>query len=146
MKPYLPFFAAFCFLLPSAAQAQNLLYNYQNICPGNWESQACLSTISQIVYKMVEKYEKGLDNISRSQYTPALREHCAAAVAAAYDEYPAYAMKSAYTACANGLFEMSEHIALKPQPEAYQLLVSAILCLSGDARCPEIEKQLISMR
>jgi hypothetical protein len=145
MRYFLPIFCVLI-VLPFSASAQNKFYNYANICPKNWESQACLSTVSQIVYDMVTLYEKGLNNISRPNHIPALKEKCAAATAAANGEFPAYAMQSAYTECANNLYELSEQTSLKPQAESYQALIGAVLCLSKDPSCSGIESQLIRKR
>lgn len=111
-------------------------------CIGNWESPACLSASSSTALTVAALYGSELQERGHSAAAEKIKEHCAAATAAREQSYPAYAMQSAYTECANMIYDVSVETSIKPQPELYQLLVSSVLCLSKDGRCASVEQGL----
>jgi hypothetical protein len=109
------------------------------LCPGKWEDASCLAAVSQSNYDLTLGYADAL--AKAPQAVESLKQHCAAATVID-SNIPAYAYKSAYTECANGIYDISENTGVSPDTSHYQLLVGAVLCLSKDARCAGIESQL----
>lgn len=91
---------------------------------------------------MATDYGNRLEKAGKSKSLDTLKAECSAATAATKADYPAEAMRSAFTACANGVFDLTESTAVLPEPISYQILIGAVLCLSGDGRCAAYEKQL----
>lgn len=112
------------------------------LCLSNWESASCLSAVSQSNYDLTLSYAAALSAARMGQATEGLKEYCAAATVIADETVPAYAFTSAYTECANGIYDISEASGVAPDSSHYQLLVGAVLCLSKDSRCAGIEQQL----
>jgi hypothetical protein len=71
-----------------------------------------------------------------------IKQHCAAATAAREQEFPAYAMKSAFIECANMMSDVSDETRITPDLSHYQLLIGATMCLNKDPGCAEITKTL----
>jgi len=137
------FSAVFISSLQPAAAEQSWLDAYKTQCPAQWDQQQCLSVVSSITKLMVQDYADTLNKSGHKAAIDPLTQECAAATAAAEGEYPAEAMRSAFTVCANYLATMAEKTQLTPNQDAYQILVGSILCLSGDPRCAAIEAQLV---
>lgn len=133
--------------MPAAAQAQSpkLLEHARSIakaCPGNWEAQGCLSTVSASNMDLAVDYMTKLDAAGKKDAVEEAKQLCAASTAATKGEYPAYAMQSAFTECANGIYDISEKTGVKPDQSHYQLLVGAVLCLSKAKECSVMEQQM----
>ncbi|MBU0859509.1 MAG: hypothetical protein KJ667_06205 [Alphaproteobacteria bacterium] len=111
-------------------------------CPGQWESAHCLKAVSQSNMVMVSNYGAALQESGKKQAAEQLKQHCAASTAGTEGDYPAYAMKSAFTECANTIGDLAGQTNLKPDLSHYQLLVGATMCLDGAAECAPIEKTL----
>ncbi len=115
------------------------------VCPGNWEAYPCLQAVSESTLVMAANYAGALKNRGYTAAVEKIKNHCAAATAAREREFPAYAMKSAYTECANMIYDVTEETGLKPDQSHYQLLVGPILCMSDDWRCETLEDQMRAM-
>lgn len=111
-----------------------------NHCVSQWEAQSCLSILSHSALILASNYASDLQD--HEQQTEDLKQHCAAATAATKGEYPAYAMTSAYTECANIMTDIAEQTGIAPDPSHYQLLIGSILCLNKSTHCPQIETAL----
>lgn len=111
-------------------------------CLGRWEKQRCLKAVSDSNLVMVANYGATLQKKGKKQSLETLKEHCAASTAASNGEYPAYAMQSAYTECANIISDIVEETGIMIDQSHYQLIGSAVLCLSKDRRCKIIESGL----
>jgi hypothetical protein len=146
---YINFFTLFLALPVSQkayAQASAESATYARLtsthCLGRWARQECLTSISQSTLVLAANYAGLLESHGLVDAVEEIKQHCAAATAGTKGEYPAYAMQSAFTECANMIFDISEQTQVKPDLSHYQILVGAILCLSKDRRCAGIEKQL----
>jgi hypothetical protein len=124
------------------AFAKTLRDQFQEMCPQKWETQECLSTVSKISLGMAEAYEVSLKEAGHDAFIPEMKNLCAASTAASQGEYPANAMRSAFTECANGLYDLSQKTGIKPHEQAYPFLVMAVICLSGDEQCAMLEANL----
>lgn len=113
-----------------------------SICPGSWEQQNCLEAVSQSNLTLASNYAQTLDNAGKSGQLEPLKQLCAASTAATKGEYPAEAMNSAFTECANGIYEISQKSGVAPDQSNYQLLVAAILCLNKDPQCKMLERSM----
>lgn len=111
-------------------------------CPGKWDSPECLAIISQNNLMMAANYGGALKENGKVTESELIKEHCAAATAAREKSFPAYAMKSAFTECANTIVDVSGKTGISPDLSEYQLLVGATLCLGNDPRCGTISDQL----
>jgi hypothetical protein len=111
-------------------------------CLGRWDDPECLKSISQSTLVLAANYAGLLESKGMIGAVEQIKQHCSAATAGTKGQYPAYAMQSAFTECANMIFDVSEQTSIKPDLSHYQILVGAILCLSKDRRCAVIEKQL----
>lgn len=114
-----------------------------SICPGSWEKQSCLEAVSESNITLAGNYAQSLDNTGNSAQIEPLKQLCAASTAATKGEYPAEAMNSAFTECANGIYDISQQSGVAPDQSNYQLLVAAILCLSKDPQCALLERSMI---
>jgi hypothetical protein len=136
------------FIFPAAAQgspskiSQQYASRVSGACLGNWESQACLKAVSESSLAMVSRYAETLKSRGGSSALETLKQKCAASTAAITQNIPANAMRSAYTECANAIYDISEQTGVKPDQSHYQLLVGPVLCLSKDRRCSAIEQGL----
>ena len=110
-----------------------------NACIGNWDSQNCLKAISESNMIMVSEYGAMLQETNQKAAAETLKQHCAASTAATKGNYPAYAMKSAFTECANTIYDVTAQTKTDADQNRYQVLVGATLCLDGDARCKAVE-------
>ncbi len=115
-------------------------------CSGSWEAQDCLKVLSQSTLVLASNYGADLKEQGNENAAENLKQHCAAATAATRMEVPADAMRSAMTECANIIFDISQKTGVKPDQSHYQLLVYPVMCLSGDANCPAVEKGLAEYR
>ncbi|MCB1591959.1 MAG: hypothetical protein KDI90_05855 [Alphaproteobacteria bacterium] len=112
-------------------------------CPGNWESEICLKATSQSAMVLVSQYGAKLEHSGNKPAMEPLKQDCAASTAATQqDNIPAYAMKSAYTVCANKITDIATETGIKPDPSYLQLLVASILCLDKNPQCPMMEDSL----
>lgn len=111
-------------------------------CPGNWENQSCLKDISESNIAMVSNYAQALDNAGKNEALEPLKQTCAASTAATKGVYPPEAMKSAFTECANGIYDITTKTSISPDQSHYQLLIAGILCLSKDPQCKLLETSL----
>tara|TARA_Y100000588_G_scaffold157103_1_gene171069 strand:- start:97 stop:600 length:504 start_codon:yes stop_codon:yes gene_type:complete len=111
-------------------------------CPHQWEEQACLSDVSASALVLAANYAGDLQSNGMIGAVEQIKQHCAAATAATQGTYPAYAMKSAFTECANKIYDVSEQTSIKPDLSHYQLLIGAIWCMNKDSQCKTIEDQL----
>jgi hypothetical protein len=132
--------------IPAMAQPSDTSVQYaKNVaasCPGRWDDQACLKSVSETTMTMTSLYGQTLQEQKQNSAANTLKEHCAAATAAMEGTYPAPAMRSAYTECANKISDIAEETQIVPDQSLYQLLVSAVLCLDKDRRCAAIEDGL----
>lgn len=112
-------------------------------CPGTWENAACLNATSQAALVLISQFASDLQNAGHEDVTETLKQECAASTAATQkDDIPAYAMKSAYTVCANKIYDISSQTGVKPDPSYYQIMVGTVLCMSNDPQCKIIEDGL----
>lgn len=115
-------------------------------CPGAWTQQTCMAALANSNMTMASQYAEVLDQSGNKDSLEPLKEHCAASTAAMKIEVPAYAMKSAMIECANTIYDLIEQTGQKPHMSHYELTVGAIMCLSDDPSCANIEKTLIAIR
>jgi len=113
-----------------------------SICPGSWEQQNCLKAVSESNITLASNYAESLDNSGKSNHIEPLKQLCAASTAATKGEYPPAAMNSAFTECANGIYDISQKSGVAPDQSNYQLLVAAILCLNKDPQCDLLERSM----
>lgn len=111
-------------------------------CLRGWESQRCLAALSESALALTANYAAALDKGRKKKFLDGLKNQCAAATAATEGRYPAEAMVSAYTECANAIYDISEASGVSPDLSHYQLLIGGILCLSDDPQCEIVEKGL----
>ncbi len=111
-------------------------------CVKQWDKPVCLSEVSQATLILAANYAGDLQSSGMIGAVEQIKQHCAAATAATQGDYPAYAMKSAFTECANKIYDVSEQTSIKPDLSHYQLLIGAIMCLNKDRNCSSIEQQL----
>ncbi len=110
---------------------------------GKWETQACLTELGTLSFATTTTYADKLQKINSNEATlEKLKQECAASTAPMQGEYPAYAVTSAMTVCANTIYDLSVETGQKPDPDLYQLLVGSIMCLNKQANCIGIEQQL----
>lgn len=144
---------ALAFLLPQGAKAQqnvdrNVLRHaagIANFCPGQWESDNCLKAVSLSNKDMAVMYAAKLDAAGKKDSVEAVKNACAAASVTeeeVEEEVPAYAFRSAYTECANGLYEISQATGIQPDPTHMQILISSVYCLNQAPQCAAIEKSM----
>ena len=94
---------------------------------------------------MAVKYAGMLEARGKKDSIEELKQVCAAATVTEEDvgeDVPAYAFQSAYTECANGIYDISEKTGVKPDQSHYQLIVGAVLCLSNAPQCKVLEGQM----
>lgn len=116
------------------------------VCPGQWESQDCLKAVSESNMVLAANYMETLVNRNLKPESEKIKQHCAASTAATQGEYPAYAMKSAFTECANMISDVSDLTGVTPDVSHYQILVGSVLCMDKDQRCAVIEQGLRSQQ
>lgn len=112
-------------------------------CPEHWETQECLSAVSESNLVLAANYAGVLEKRGKKSHLENLKQHCAAATAGSKGEYPAYAMRSAFVECANIIVDISDATGIDPDKSHYQLLVGAVLCLDEDRRCDAVEQGLM---
>jgi hypothetical protein len=110
-----------------------------NACIGNWASQTCLKAVSESNMVLASEYGSNLQQTGHPAEAESIKQHCAASTAATQGEYPAYAMKSAFTECANTIYDVTEATKTEADQSRYQVLVGATLCLDADPRCKAVE-------
>jgi hypothetical protein len=111
-------------------------------CLKQWDQPKCLTNISQAALILAANYAGDLESQGMVGAVEQIKQNCAAATAGTKGNYPAYAMKSAFTECANMIYDVSEQTNINPDLSHYQLLVSSIMCLNKDRSCPTIEQGL----
>lgn len=114
-------------------------------CPGAWTQAACLKALSSSNHDLAVNYAQSVQNAGKTEAVEAIKQSCAASTAATQQDYPAKAMQSAFTECANGIYDISQKTGVNPDPTSYQLLVGSILCLSGAPQCAALEQQMRAM-
>ncbi|MCF8495284.1 MAG: hypothetical protein K9G62_01305 [Alphaproteobacteria bacterium] len=143
----------FFFLFPFSASAQtvadkSVLDHARKVaqaCPGQWEDHACSVTVSQAAKYMVIKYAEDLDKRGLKNAVEYLKDHCAASTVIDQTDVPAYAVKSAFTECANGIVDIANEAKVKPDPSYMELFGGAIWCMENKQPvCGEIERQLMA--
>ena len=126
---------------PSATARQHAS-QIASSCPGQWDGQICLKAVSEATMVMASTYGEVLQEQKHDASAENLKQHCAAATAASQGVYPAEAMRSAFTECANTMSDISNDTQIMPDPSLYQLLVGAVLCLDKDKTCANVESGL----
>lgn len=127
----------------SASQtARDFARSVARSCLRGWESQQCLEALSGSALVLTANYAAALEKAKKTTYTEQLKNHCAASTAAMEGHYPAEAMNSAFTECANTIYDISEASGIPPDLSHYQILVGGVLCLSGQPQCASIEQGL----
>ncbi len=121
------------------AHARNVAHN----CINSWESDGCLTATSESAMVLISQYGAKLQHMDMDEQKEKLKQECAASTAASQKSgFPAYAMKSAYTTCANTIYDIQVTTGINPDPNYYQLLVGTILCMNKSNQCGEIEDGL----
>lgn len=132
------------------APSQNALNNARSVANtclgGQWEKQACLKAVSQNNLIMASEYAGALKEAGKAQEAEFIKETCAASTAAAQEEFPAYAMRSAFTECVNAIPSAANATGILPDQSQFQLLVAAIQCLDKGEACTAIEQSLARYR
>lgn len=126
---------------PSAA-ATTHAGSVASACLSNWESPACLQAMSNSNMVLISNYGAELQQKGKNEAAESIKQHCAASTAAREQQFPAYAMKSAFTECANTMSDVTEQTGISPDPSHYQLLVASVLCMNGDRQCAPISQAL----
>ncbi len=114
-------------------------------CPNIWEEKPCLQSLAVLSHTMATDYSDRLEKAGHGDALEPLKQHCAAATAAAEIDVPAYAMKSALTECINHISDTTEQTEVPPDLNMYQLAVSAVICMNKDEKCKSIEAELIKL-
>ncbi len=109
------------------------------VCPGAWESPACLTAVSQSNYTLVSNYGAALQQSRLETPAETLKQKCAASTAHREQAFPATAMKSAFIECANAISDLVDQTRVSPDLDHYQLLVAPVLCMNKDKSCTAIE-------
>ena len=140
-----------CAILPAHAQAVSAVSKTHatalaNACPGNWESPACLTAVSQSNMVLVSNYGAMLQHKNKNEAAETLKQHCAASTAHSKEQFPAYAMNSAFIECVNIISDLADQTQVMPDQSHYQLLLLPALCLSKDKRCGPMEKGLLQYK
>lgn len=146
-------FSAFLLLPSTSLYAQQAVdqtvighaMSVSKVCPGAWETQACLKAMSLSNQDLAVNYASAVKNAGHEAEIENVKQVCAASTAATEGDYPAYAMKSAFTECANGIYDISERTGVKPDPSHYQLLIGSVMCLSQAKECAGLEQQMRTM-
>lgn len=116
------------------------------VCPGAWESPACLTAVSESNLVMVSGYGATLQERKMEAQAETLKQHCAASTAHREKQFPAYAMNSAFTECANIISDLVDQTQILPDQDHYTLLVLPVLCMNKDPRCAPMEKGLLQYK
>jgi len=130
----------------ASAETQLFAKTLSNSCVKQWDQPTCLTNISQAALILAANYAGDLESNGMIGAVEQIKQNCAAATAGTKGNYPAYAMKSAFTECANMIYDVSEQTNIKPDLSFYQLLVSSIMCLNKDRSCQVIEKGLAAYK
>lgn len=126
----------------SSAQALEFASQIGSVCPGAWESPACLTAVSQSNYVLVSNYGALLQQARLNAQAETLKQNCAASTAHREQAFPAAAMRSAFVACANHISDIVDQTRVSPDPDHFQLLVAPVLCMDRDKSCAQLEKGL----
>lgn len=113
-----------------------------NCLPGQWENQPCLKAVSENNLVMLSNYGATLKEAGKEAEAEVIKQKCAASTAASREEFPAYAMKSAFLECVNTIPEIANATQILPDQSQFQLLVAAIQCLDKAPTCAAIEQGL----
>lgn len=116
------------------------------VCPGAWESPACLTAVSHSNYALVSNYGTTLQQARLGAQAETLKQKCAASTAHREQAFPAAAMKSAFIECANIISDLVEQTRVSPDPDHFQMLFVPILCLNKDKSCTSLEGGLKQYR
>ena len=149
-RTFIMVLSAVCALaLPAHAASEASLIHAKRIaavCPGAWESPACLTALSESNLVMVSTYGANLQERKMDAPAETLKQHCAASTAHREKAFPAYAMKSAFIECANIISDLVDQTKVMPDADHYQLLVAPVLCMNKDASCAQLEKGLLQYK
>ncbi len=135
----------------SSVGSQAPRYQYNNssisnmvarVCPGNWEKKACLRAVSEASAVMIIDFAEKLEVNNQGDYVKPLRKYCVSATAGIKGGYSAKEMNAFYNQCINKIFEISSSVSIAPDQAQYQLVVSAVMCLSKEPMCKDIEQTL----
>ncbi len=107
-----------------------------------WETSECLRAVSNSNFEMAVAYGTALQDAGKESAAEKIKQHCAASTAARERSFPASAMQSAFTECANIITDVADSANMTPDLNLYQLLVGAVLCLGDDPRCTVVTKGL----
>jgi hypothetical protein len=136
-----------CFI--NSAQAQQASASIQeqasaiaNACLANWQAPGCLKAVSASSLVLAANYGTALQQGGHAAEAETIKQHCAASTAATQGDYPAYAMKSAFTECANTISDVAGKTGVNPDPSQYQLLVGPVMCLDGSQGCAAVTNGL----
>lgn len=127
-----------------AVSAQSLQSASQmaSVCPGAWQSPACLTAVSQSNYTMVSNYGAVLQQANLNSQAESLKQNCAASTAHREQAFPAAAMRSAFVTCANHISDLVDQTNVSPDLDHFQLLVASIMCMDKDKSCAQMEAGL----
>ena len=117
------------------------------VCPGAWESPACLTAVSQSNFTLVSNYGAVLQKAKREAQAETLKQHCAASTAHREQAFPAAAMRSAFVECANTISDLADQTKISPDLDHFQMLVAPVMCMDKSKSCAQIEgglKQYLS--
>jgi hypothetical protein len=133
---------------PNVPSETSLIYAklIANACPDQWESPACLSAVSTSNLALAANYGGALQEAKLDAAAEKIKQHCAASTAAREQEFPAYAMKSAFDECATTMLDVSDETGIPPDQSHYQLLWLAAVCLANKPECAPISEDIKKYR
>lgn len=130
----------------SSAQSLQFAANIANVCPGAWDSPACLTAVSESNFVMVSNYGAVLQQAKLEAQAESLKQNCAASTAHREQAFPAAAMRSAFVACANHISDLVDQTKVSPDTDHFQLLVAPVLCMDKNKSCAQIEAGLLQYK
>lgn len=131
---------------PSGGSSVQHAHAIAAVCPGAWESPACLTAVSRSNMDMVSNYGATLQQNRQDAAAETLKQHCAASTAHSEQQFPAYAMREAFVECANIISDLHDQTGFKLHQGHYQLLIAPIMCLDKNAQCRGYEQALQKYR
>ncbi len=126
----------------SSAQSLQAAGRIGAVCPGAWESPACLTAVSESNYVLVSNYGALLQQARLEAQAESLKQNCAASTAHREKAYPSAAMRSAFVTCANHISDIVDQTRVSPDTDHFQLLVAPVMCMDKDKSCAQIEAGL----
>lgn len=151
MKPVWPGFILALFVIaPASAQtdtARNYATQAAQACLTDWQSPACINTLSTSKLNMAETYSQTLERRGYTNAANLIFRHCHnGGVLDEPQPYPPYAMQSASTQCANAIAHVEGHTGIQPDMGQYQLMIGSVYCMEGDPRCQYVTDTLQTYR